>query len=201
MNVDTKRLSVGVASSFILWYFVFLSSFLGNFWYRVTLASIFLTVYGWVHIGFNGLGRISVAEVTKGIISGVFLYALFVLGFNLFRSFVQGGAEDVYLFRVGVNLVQPALLLLVTSFCEEFFWRMYVQTGLKTELGWVKGVALTAIMYGGIHVPTLNWPLVMAALIAGAFWGILFEYSGSFWLVVFSHIVWTELIFVFLPLG
>jgi membrane protease YdiL (CAAX protease family) len=47
----------------------------------------------------------------------------------------------------------------------------------------------------------MNVPLIAAALIAGLFWGILYQRTGSLLLVIASHLVWTELIFVFLPLG
>ena len=50
-----------------------------------------------------------------------------------------------------------------------------------------------------IYLAIVFLPLA-GALIAGLFWGLLYEYTESFWVVVFSHIVWTELIFVFLPL-
>ena len=109
------------------------------------------------------------------------------------------GAVNVYLFRSELPLVVPASLLLITSYCEEYFWRHYIQTALEDGKG-LRAVILTSILYASIHIPTMNLPLVVAALIAGLFWGIIYKYTGSLWLVVFSHIAWTELIFVFLPL-
>ena len=50
------------------------------------------------------------------------------------------------------------------------------------------------------HAPTMNAPLILAAFIAGLFWGIVYQRTGSLWLVVASHLAWTELIFVLLPL-
>lgn len=200
MNKDSK-VAAGVALSFTFWYLVFMTEILASFWYRVTVASIVLASYAYWVGGAelrNSLPRRK--DVLFGLGSGVALYGLFVFGFNVFRSLVEGGASDVYLFRSELNLFIPGLLLLVTSFCEEYFWRHYVQTSLNDRLGF-SGILLTTSLYSAIHLPTMNMPLVAAALIAGLAWGLLYRYTGSLWLVVFSHIAWTELIFVFLPLN
>lgn len=192
---------VGVSLSFILWYLVFLTEFLWSFWFRVTLASVLLTLYAHF-IGDANLRGVSLGreDIINGLGSGIALYGLFLIGFNVFRSLVAGGASDVYLFRSEMPLFVPATLLLVTSFCEEFFWRHYVQVSLSQRYG-LKGILLTASLYAAIHLPTMNLPLTAAAFIAGLAWCLLYKHTGSLWLVVFSHIAWTELIFVFLPLG
>lgn len=195
-----KRIIFGVVLSFLLWYQVFLSDYLWSFWYRVTFASIVLGCYAYM-VGKASLSDVMFGkeDIIKGLGSGFALYGLFVVGFNVFRSLVAGGASDVYLFRYELPLFIPATLLLVTSFCEEFFWRHYVQTNIFDRFGFI-GILLTAALYSAIHLPTTNMPLVEASFIAGLAWGLLYRYTGSLWLVVFSHIAWTELIFVFLPL-
>lgn len=153
-------------------------------------------------VGKSGIKevRFGKKDIIKGLGSGFILYGLFYIGFNVFRTLVAGGASDVYLFRSELPLIVPAILLLVTSFCEELFWRHYVQTSISEMYGF-KGILLTAALYSAIHLPTSNLPLTAAAFIAGVTWGLLYKHTGSLWLVVFSHIAWTELIFVFLPLG
>jgi len=173
---ETKNVVVSVSLAFALWYIVFLTNILSSFWYRVTVASIILALYA----GIFGSGvaggdhDISVSEVLRGVISGGFLYA----------------SSPLYV---------AGLLLIITSFCEEFFWRRYLQTVLVESHGGI-GFTLSVLLYAFIHLPTGNLALVFAALIAGLFWGLLYDYTESFWVVVFSHIVWTELIFMLLPL-
>lgn len=200
MNKYTKTVT-GVTLSFILWYLVFLSDYLWSFWYRVTFASLLLSLYA-RHVGKAGLKevRLGKEDIIKGLGSGFALYGLFYIGFNLFRTHVAVGASNVYMFRSELPLIVPAILLLVTSFCEEFFWRHYVQTSISERYGF-KGIILTAVLYSAIHLPTMNLPLTAAAFIAGLAWGLLYKHTGSIWLVVFSHIAWTEIIFVFQPLG
>ena len=195
------RVIFGVVLSFLLWYFVFLSDLLWSFWYRVTFASIILSCYAYI-VGKTSLSHVRLGrkDIIKGLGSGFALYGLFYIGFNVFKTLVAVGASNVYLYRSELPLFVPAMLLLVTSFCEEFFWRHYIQTSIVERYGF-KGILLTAALYSAIHLPTMNLPLVAAAFIAGLAWGLMYRYTGSLPLVVFSHIAWTELIFVFLPLG
>ena len=198
-NKKIRNTIIGVLISFLLWYFVFLSELLFSFWYRVTGASIILTADAYLNEDNKVLRSPKVTEIAYGLGSGFLLYVLFYVGFNVFRRFVAGGASNVYLFRSELPLIIPAGLLLITSFCEEYFWRNYIQGNLVQSYG-VKGIIITSFLYAAIHLSTNNIPLTLAALIAGVFWGILYEYTGSFWIIVFSHIAWTELIFVLLPL-
>jgi membrane protease YdiL (CAAX protease family) len=171
-----------------------------SFWYRVTAASIILAIYAYFFGEKRSDNNFATGkEIIGGIVSGVALYALFYLGFNLFKPLVEGGALNVYTFRDEVSLALPALFLIITSFCEEYFWRGYIQKKIVVSLG-RNGVIVTSILYASIHLATFNLPLVFTALIAGMSWGIIYEYTESIWIVTFSHIIWTELIFVFLPL-
>jgi membrane protease YdiL (CAAX protease family) len=199
MTPSKNWLITGVALSFSLWYVVFLTDYLWSFWYRVTLASLILMTFAFIKKEDKIRIKPEVGESLIGIASGLALYLLFFFGFNLFRSLVEGGATNVYTFRSELPLWIPAFLLLITSFCEEYFWRYYIQNEVvKTQKN--IGVYITSFLYAAIHIPTFNFPLIMAALIAGTFWGIIYSHTKSLWLVVFSHVVWTELIFVFLPL-
>lgn len=190
---------LGVSLAFILWYFVFMSDLLFSFWYRVTGASIVLAGYAYLNDETRVNNLPSVKEIVYGYGTGVILYGLFYFGFNVFRSFVAGGASNVYLIRNELPLIIPSSLLLITSLCEEYFWRKYTQKNIEKKYGDM-GIIITSVLYAAIHLATSNMPLVFAALIAGLFWGLLYKYTDNFWIIVFSHIAWTELIFVLLPL-
>jgi len=196
-----KNVIGGISLAFASWYIVFLTQALGSFWYRVAVASICLALYAAI-FGRGVAGRdynLSPTVVLRGVVTGCLLYASFFVGYNVFKSSVESGASSVYLFRLDSPLYTVAVSLMITSICEEFFWRRYLQTALVESHGGT-GFSLNALMYAFIHLPTGNLALVFAALIAGLFWGLLYEYTESFWVVVFSHTVWAELIFVFLPL-
>jgi membrane protease YdiL (CAAX protease family) len=139
--------------------------------------------------------------ILKGVLSGGILYTVFFFGYNILEPFLQHGSSIVYMFRSDSSLLVIALALVVTSICEEYFWRRYVQTVLISNYGSVIGLMGSTMAYASIHLLTLDLPLVLAAFLAGFFWGLLYEYSYSYWVIILSHIVWTELIFVFLPLA
>jgi membrane protease YdiL (CAAX protease family) len=203
-NRGTGRALIGVALAFTLWSFTFLTDYMGSFWYRVTLSALLLALYATLtdrDIISEAVKGLWVEELTKGIVAGALLYALFYLGYSVLRSFLEEGASNVYLFRLESPTVIIASSLVLTSFCEEFFWRTFVQRRLTANHGTAMGVLATTLAYALIHVPTMNAPLILAAFIAGLFWGLAYNRTGSLWLVVASHLTWTELIFVFLPLG
>jgi membrane protease YdiL (CAAX protease family) len=199
-QIPEKRILLGIVLAFILWYFVFLSTLFYSFWYRVTGASLVLMIY----TKYNKEKKIKILDISLekvqiGIISGIALYSLFFIGFSVFKPFVSDGAVNVYRFRSELSLIIPAILLLITSFCEESFWRAFIQEYMFKLYGRF-GIIITSLLYALIHLPTFNYPLVFAALIAGLYWGLIYVYTDSIWVVVFSHIAWTELVFVLLPL-
>jgi membrane protease YdiL (CAAX protease family) len=198
------RVIAGVGFALALWTFTFLSDALGVFWYRVTLSATVLAVYATLVDG--GVMREQMDEpqlftVVAGVGAGVFLYALFFLGYSSLEPLLEGGASEVYLFRLETPLTVVASTLVVTSFCEEYFWRAFIQRRLSEGYGDSWGIIASTLSYALIHTPTMNAPLVLAALIAGLFWGLLYKWYGSLWMVYASHLVWTELVFVLLPLG
>ncbi|MHA2109787.1 MAG: CPBP family intramembrane glutamic endopeptidase [Candidatus Hodarchaeales archaeon] len=199
-QIPEKRILLGIVLAFILWYVVFLSTLFYSFWYRVTGASLVLMIY----TKYNKEKKIKILDISLekvqiGIISGIALYSLFFIGFSVFKPFVSDGAVNVYRFRSELSLIIPAILLLITSFCEESFWRAFIQEYMFKLYGRF-GIIITSLLYALIHLPTFNYPLVFAALIAGLYWGLIYVYTDSIWVVVFSHIAWTELVFVLLPL-
>ena len=177
---------------------------MGSFWTRVTFSAILLAVYASLaerELISEAVEGLRIEELAQGLVAGALLYALFYLGYSVLRSFVEGGASDVYLFRLESPTAIIASSLILTSFCEEYFWRAYVQRRLTLKFGATTGVISTTLAYALIHAPTMNAPLTLAAAIAGLFWGLIYQRTGSLWLVVASHLAWTELIFVLLPLG
>jgi len=200
----TGRALVGVALAFTLWSFTFLTGIMGSFWHRVTLSAILLALYASLaerEMISEAVEGLRVEEMVKGFISGALLYALFYVGYSVLRSFLEAGASNVYIFRIESPTLIIASSLVLTSFCEEYFWRAYVQRKRTASHGETTGVLAATLAYALIHAPTMNAPLILAAFIAGLFWGIVYQRTGSLWLVVASHLAWTELIFVLLPFG
>jgi hypothetical protein len=198
-----SRAILGVGLAFALWSFTFLTGYMGSFWYRVTFSAILLALYATLaerKMIIQAVKDFQAVELAKGFAAGFLLYAIFYVGYSVLHSFLEVGASNVYLFRLESPEAIIASSLVLTSFCEEYFWRAYVQSSLAASYGASASVLVTTLTYALIHAPTMNAPLILAAFIAGLFWGALYQRTGSLWLVAASHLVWTELIFIFLPL-
>ena len=193
---------IGIGTAFFLWYLVFLTDFLGNFWYRMGISVTILIVYVTLIDKRQMIVELKARRLHHlglGIISALILYILFLTGFMLMRPILEEGARLMYRYKFETASGLIAILLLFTSFGEEYFWRGFLQRRLCEKYGPL-GITLTTVAYTLVHVPTFNVTLMSAALVAGLYWGVLYFKFRSLWAVIVSHIVWTELIFVFLPL-
>ena len=197
-----ERQFIGTLFGFILWYIVFNTQLLGSFWIRITFASIFLAVYSLIYSKqkFENIRKINKKIFFFGAISGILFYIIVLLGFQIFKPFVVEGVSNVYFFKMDPFFSLSPVLLLVTSFCEELFWRGYIQDSLLIKFRKDLGILFSSILYSLIHVSTFNLPLIIVAFIAGCFWGVSYSKTSSLWFVIISHFVWTELMFVFYPL-
>lgn len=94
-----------------------------------------------------------------------------------------------------------ALLLFIIGPAEEFFWRGFVQGSLQQNRGGIKAFILTTIIYTLIHIWSFNFMLIMAALVAGFIWGILYLWRPQ-WLpaLIISHAIWDACVFVIFPI-
>lgn len=198
--LSSRRLFL-ILPAYPLWFMVFRTEFM-NFWTRILLAVSLLVL-----VTFMGRPellklrfRVRMSMILLGIVSGFLLYWLLYLGYVIFKPFVAKGAEEVYMLRHEAPQEFIALLLIFTSFGEEAYWRGFVQHELQERLGGIKGLLAASAVYSSVHIWTLNLPLMFIALIMGLCWGAAYLKTSSLQSIVLSHITWTELVFVFLPL-
>ena len=55
------------------------------------------------------------------------------------------------------------------------------------RFGDIRGLAMGTLVYGGVHLFSMNLILILAALVAGAFWGTLYLWKRDLGLVIVSH--------------
>lgn len=187
-----------------LWYLTF-SARLLNFWLSMTLAVTILTSFS---LAFGGSPRLR-AEITagnflKGMLAAAVLYGVFGAGNlvsqNLF-NFAKPEISAIYDIRQEGQLYLVTLILLfVTSPGEEFFWRGFLQRWAMRRFGAGPGWLAVALLYGAVHLVSGNIMLVLAALVAGLFWGWLYRSTGSLFACIISHALWTVAIFVLFPI-
>jgi membrane protease YdiL (CAAX protease family) len=139
-----------------------------------------------------------------GLGAVAFLYGFFWAGKQAATAllpFAQGQIQHVYDTRSQAPPWLIALLLLGwIGPAEEIFWRGFVQFRMARRYGPWPGLIGTTAIYALVHIWSGNFMLVMAAAIAGAFWGLLFQRTRSLWPGIISHALWDALIFVWAPL-
>ncbi|GAB6138872.1 CPBP family intramembrane glutamic endopeptidase [Halanaerobaculum tunisiense] len=175
------------------WLLVFQAAVL-NFWWRlIIVASLQLLLAG-------SYSRLDIswdlADLVWGGLSALGLYFIFWVGNKLSPLLLVDAKEEiatVYQLRQQLELPVISLILLVVGPSEEIFWRGFIQQKL--------GYWVTAFLYALLHIWTGNLILILAALVAGLFWGWLFLQRDSLLLVIISHTLWDLLIFVFFPVA
>jgi len=142
-------------------------------------------------------------KVALGLGSALVLYGVFFVGNILARkifSFAGDNISAVYDFREGASPWRIALLMtLIIGPGEELFWRGFLQRRLQTQAGPWRGLALATVLYAAVHIASWNPILVLAALVCGLFWGLLYLRYQSMLLNMLSHLLWDVAIFLLLP--
>ncbi|HTD45937.1 MAG TPA: CPBP family intramembrane glutamic endopeptidase [bacterium] len=142
-------------------------------------------------------------DLGTGAAAAAALYGVFALGRAIAGRLLPsapGQISDVYTLRSQAPWPVIALLLiLVIGPGEELFWRGFVQWRLVRRLGPGLGWGAATAIYGGVHAAAANPMLVLAALVAGGFWGLLYLRIGRIAPLIVSHVLWDLAVFLLLP--
>ncbi len=184
-----------------LWILIFLVRPL-DFWVMLTISTLILLLIA-IRINSSKLSiPINPRLVIIGIITALLMYGLFYLGFQVTRAspIFSQGVGQVYSFRSTTpNLLIGILLVFPISPSEEVYWRGLIQRRFAERLGSWPGFLVGVAAYSLVHLPTLNFPLILTALIGGLVWGLLYKKTGSLLPGISSHILFDLLIFVIAP--
>lgn len=207
MNLPVLRTKIvwpTVILAFGLWFVTFYLEWL-NFWIKISLSASLLAVLAvWAQTLRHNKLRFDRSAIVQGLLTAVALYLVFWAG-NIVSSWIfpfashQVGA--IYGKGEGFStIVVFFLLLLVTGPCEEIYWRGFLQRTLMSRYGKTPGWLLTTAIYAGVHIWSLNFMLIGAAAVAGAFWGFLYMKYGRLDSLIICHSVWSACIFAVAPL-
>lgn len=202
-----KRVWLCIAVAAVLWFVMFspLTAPLVNFWCAMTISGMILTTLATVFCRewMNDI-RIDLKEIMGGLALAAILWGVFWLGdkiSGMLFSFERTQVDMIYAMRDGTNPSAIALLLLfIIGPAEEIFWRGFVQRRLMQQWGMEAGFVLATACYTLVHVPSLNFMLVMAALVVGFCWGIVYALMPRhLTAIIISHAVWDACAFVIFP--
>jgi membrane protease YdiL (CAAX protease family) len=173
----------------------------GNFWVKIGLSVTAVSLYSlfWQRPNISFHSR----SFFLGLFSAALLYFIFFLG-NELAAYILPGAKTqvggIYSLGEGTNKVFIFLLLFfITGPGEEIFWRGFLQNRLMKRWGNSSGFLVATALYGGVHIFSGNLILVLAAFVAGAFWGLLYLWKKDLLAQITSHSFWSAVIFAVAP--
>lgn len=203
-----KRVIFTIILAFLLWTIMF-SPWTAphvNFWWMMTgsacVLSLFASLFapgGWKRV------RITPKEMLLGIGIAVALWGVFWIGDKLSQmmfDFARPQVDTIYGMKDGESpWLLTGLMLFLIGPAEEIFWRGYVQQKLTERWNANKGFVVTTLIYALVHAGSFNFMLTMAALVAGAAWGLLYRfYPQRFTAIIVSHALWDVAVFIWFPI-
>ncbi|MDE7135971.1 MAG: CPBP family intramembrane metalloprotease [Muribaculaceae bacterium] len=197
-----------IVLAFVLWTIMFWP-FGGpplNFWAMMTFSALTLTTLTtifmpkwWHSVKFTP------ANIAFGLCIAIVLWCAFWIGdkvsqwmFDFSREQVNGiygmkGSTPPWLLSI--------LLLFIIGPAEEIFWRGYIQKSLSLRYSPNIGFIVTTAIYTLVHIGSLNFMLIMSALVCGIAWGGLYRlFPNRFAAIILSHAVWDAAVFVWFPI-
>ena len=144
-------------------------------------------------------------KILLAFLSALLLYLVIFIGSIVIRRLFPIAGEQigrVYSFKEGASNLR--ILLLMVCFIgpgEELFWRFFLQHHWQIHAGRIPGLAAGVLIYTAVHLGSGNPVLILAALICGLFWGLVYNRSGSILTIALSHTLWDVSIFVFWAMG
>lgn len=199
-----RPLKILVALAFVLWAATFAWP-RGSFWVKISLSAALLAAAS-LRLRPRPLAGLlpGAADLLRGAAGAAVLYLIFWAGREVSLAcfdFAGRQIENIYHRGEGTPAwVIAGLLLLVTGPAEEIFWRGTLQQELMERLGRLRGWAAATALYAAVHGASLNFMLVGAAAVAGAFWGAWYARGGRLPALIVSHALWSSVIFSVLPL-
>lgn len=205
-----RRLIFAIGVAALLWFYMFSpwTSGLTNFWMNMSISAVILSSMAipWSgHKLSKPQFKNACLQLLLGIVIAFALWGIFWIGDKVSQmmfTFARPQVDNVYAMKDGSNATMIVLLLLfLIGPAEEFFWRGFVQKRMSEKMCANAALVVTTLVYGLVHIWSFNFMLVMAALVAGGVWGLIYRIKPSLLpALIISHALWDALVFVILPI-
>jgi len=192
-------LAAGLALALAVWAFLFALPRDG-LWPRTWVSALVLGGFSVaVLVGTDRfedvLGPVTPLEVAAGLgVGGVWLIATHIGHAVLCRLFPTFLAQinDLYAIRSRSSLPTMVGAVIVMGVAEELFFRGFVQDRV--------GLVVAIATYTAVQVVERKWALMLAALLGGAVWGLLFWWRDGLVAPIVAHLLWTGALTFLWPL-
>lgn len=198
---------VGVALAATLWFLMFspLTKTSFPFWESMTVSALLLTTFSTIF--FPSWAKdlnLNLTSLAIGIGMAAVFWGVFWAGDKLSQILFDFARPQVNLIYDMGNGYHPTLVALLLLFiigpAEEIFWRSFTQRHLSRRFGPNTGFLIATLLYTAVHIPSLNFMLIMAAFVIGALWGLFYRFfPRHLTALIISHAVWDTCAFVIFP--
>ena len=203
-----KKLYFALTVALVLWTLMFcpLTAPRFDFWQMMagsalilcSLATLFAPAW-WNRLKFDP------QNIIFGVVVAALLWGIFWLGDKVSSwmfDFARPQVDTIYGMKDGQSpWLLTALMLFLIGPAEEIFWRGYVQENLSKKWNANMGFVVTTLIYALVHAGSCNFMLTMAALVAGAAWGLLYRlFPKNFAAIIISHALWDVAVFIWFPI-
>ncbi len=189
----------GVVLALFMWAAMFIPPRRG-IWPRTWIAAITLSGYSIGALAVLGrlddvVGPVDLVEVGVGLgVGGAWLIATHVGHWVLARVFPSFVAQIRDLYAVAADdrfaLVAPPVVAMGVT--EELLFRGLVQGSA--------GLAVGVAAYTFVQIVERKWTLLLAAVLGGLVWGLLYWWRDGLVAPVVAHVLWTGTLTFFWPL-
>lgn len=203
-----KKTILTIILAFILWTIMF-SPWTAphvNFWWMMTGSACTLSILATIFApGWWKRVKLTPTDVLLGIAIAAALWGVFWIGDKLSQlmfNFARPQVDLIYGMKDGESMwLLTVLMLFLIGPAEEIFWRGYVQQTLSERWTPNIGFVVTTLIYALVHAGSCNFMLTMAALVAGAAWGLLYRFFPQrFAAIILSHALWDVAVFIWFPI-
>ncbi len=202
-----SKVLIPILVAAILWFLMFSvwTAHWFNFWVGIAISALILMLIAFVlKRDMVKSFRLNWSGVVIGLSSAVLLWGIFFVGDYLAAKlfdFASNQVDSIYAMKAGNSKLWIGLgLLFVMGPAEEIFWRGFVQHSLMERFGEWRGFIFATLVYALIHIWSFNFMLVMAALVCGIFWGLLYKKTKNLVPLIISHAVWDVAVFIVWPI-
>ena len=203
-----KKVIFTIIVAFVLWTVMF-SPWTAphvNFWWMMTASACVLSMIATLfNPGWWKRVKLTPTNILLGIAIAAALWGIFWIGDKLSQmmfDFARPQVDTIYGMKDGESpWLLTFLMLFLIGPAEEIYWRGYVQQNLSERWNPNVGVIVTTAIYALVHAGSFNFMLTMAALVAGAAWGILYRFFPErFSAIIISHALWDVAVFIWFPI-
>lgn len=203
-----KKVIFTIIVAFVLWTIMF-SPWTAphvNFWWMMTASACVLSLIATLFSpGWWKRVKLTPTNILLGIAIAAALWGIFWIGDKLSQmmfDFARPQVDTIYGMKDGESpWLLTFLMLFLIGPAEEIYWRGYVQQNLSERWNPNVGVIVTTAIYALVHAGSFNFMLTMAALVAGAAWGILYRFFPErFAAIIISHALWDVAVFIWFPI-